>query len=92
MWVLTDPTHDVARRIIVLYLYLRFVLRQEIAACTLTYVRAMKHRFQCCPEACCCKAWQVKIGLSPIFMRDVSRGPSSDRMQKCMATLLKIKI
>jgi hypothetical protein len=32
MWVLTDPTHDIARRIIVLYLYLRFVLRPEIDA------------------------------------------------------------
>ena len=82
----------------------RFVLRPEIVACTWDVDRptlglsnttlslgSYKGSFRVCPEACC-KAWSIKMGFAPLYLREISLGPSSDRIQKCMPCYIWLRV
>jgi hypothetical protein len=35
----------------------------------------------------CCEAWSVKMEFVSLFLREISLGPSSDWIKKCMVVL-----
>jgi hypothetical protein len=39
-----------------------------------------------CQEACC-ETWSVKMRFATLCLREISLGPSSDQIKKCMAVI-----
>ena len=35
--------------------------------------------------------WSIKMVFAPLYLREISLGPSSDRIQKCMVVLPMVK-
>ena len=50
----------------------------------LIYVHSYKGNSRIYHEACC-ETWSVKMRFAHLFLREISLGPSSDWIRKCMA-------